>query len=344
MLNNQTINVTEILNEISNGALHKIIKPTSDEIKSGEYSPLLLSSLESYKHEKNLIDDLVALRDDNKTAVAKNLKIDNVIEGSRRIEFWGRDVSMEEFTPENADPNKTFIYFHGGSFYGGNLDDVHNMLKLIAQKSQAKVFSVDYGLAPENPFPEGILDGVAVSIYCHEQLGIKNIVLGGDSAGGNISLAVDAMLDHLGYQTSDANILLYPVVSLADDDTKAMWDLTDYPIKADQIPIRNNYRNLFRQLNKIMKKYYLKHDEDPKLGAISPLYSEMKRPKTLIMVGEYDFFRLQNEVYAQLLNDQGTNVKFIQYNGMAHAFAPKVGILPQADDAAEEMASFIHGL
>lgn len=95
-----------------------------------------------------------------------------------------------------------------------------------------------------------------------------------------------------------------------------------------------------------MRKYYLKHDEDPAMDMISPLHDQsgVEQAPTLLMVGEYDFFRLQDQAYAKKLINNDSKVKFIQYNGMAHAFAPMVGVLPQADDTCLEAAKFINRL
>lgn len=328
--------------ETLNDPLDKIVKPVDDTINGGEYSPLLLPSLEKFKTVSALDDDLVQLRAGG-AVNSEDLTTTNIETVERNIEYWHRDVHMEQYIPENASAKKAFIYFHGGSFYGGQIEDVRNMLKYIAEQSSTTVFNIDYKLAPENPFPEGILDGVAVSLYVQQCLGFENIILGGDSAGGNVSIAVDNLLNRLGYQSSAANILLYPVVTLADDHNEELWDLSSYPIDQAQIAIRNNYRKLFHSLNAIMRKYYLTHDENPNLDLISPLHGRdnLQKANTLLIVGEYDFFRLQDEAYAKLLNENETDVKFLQYNGMAHAFAPMIGVLPQADDACLEMAQFI---
>lgn len=335
-------NCTETVDD----SLQKVIKPVNEQIIGGEYSPLLLPNLQGYQTPSPLNDDLVKLRAGNKEVQSKDLTTTQVTTIERKIEYWNRIVSMEQYVPEEAHPTKALIYFHGGSFYGGQIKDVSNMLKFIAEKGHVQVFNVDYTLAPEGPFPEGILDGVAVSLYCKQCLGLTDVILAGDSAGGNICLGVDNLLKKLGYGSSAARILLYPVVTLADDSNNALWDLSEFPIDDSQKNIRNNYHDLFHSLNTIMRKYYLKHDEDPAMDMISPLHDQsgVEQAPTLLMVGEYDFFRLQDQAYAKKLINNDSKVKFIQYNGMAHAFAPMVGVLPQADDTCLEAAKFINRL
>jgi len=81
-----------------------------------------MPSLEKYQNEIELNDDLVQLRSGYSFVESKDLTIESVLVAERKIEFWGRNVGTEEFIPKNEDPNKAFIYFHGGSFYGGELD------------------------------------------------------------------------------------------------------------------------------------------------------------------------------------------------------------------------------
>lgn len=345
MLKATKITSNKVQREHMKNKLKKTIKPINEDTFGGEYSRDLLPNLQKFATAKQLDDDLVQLRSGNKVVNSKDLTTTDILVAEKTIEYWGRTVSLEQFIPKNADPEKVLIYFHGGSFYGGQIQDVHNMLKLIAEKSQVQVVNVDYHLAPESPYPNAIFDGVAVSLYFQKQLGLKKIILSGDSAGGNIGLAVNKLLGKLGYKTSIANVLLYPVVTLSDDETKALWDYDEFPIKKEQILIRNNYGKPFHQLNAVMRKYYLQNDEDPSHSLISPLHDDVKNdPNTLLIVGEFDFLRLQDEQYALGLQAHQTQVNFIQYNGMAHAFAPMVGVLPQADDAANEIAKFVKNI
>lgn len=326
-----------------NDKLRKLVKPISDTVSGGEYSEQLLPYIESFRTKSELYDNLEELRAGNKVPDSKDLTTTNIEIKDETINSFDREVHIQTITPENASLKRVLIYFHGGSFYGGHIQDAQNLLKLVAEKSNLTIINVDYGLAPESPFPSAILDGVAVSIYAKKVLNFEELILGGDSAGGNISLGVNEMLHQFGYKLTIGSIVLYPVVTLADDDNLKYWDLKKYPIRDDQRKIRDNYLAVFQQLNGIMREYYLRNDENSIHGLVSPLYSDstFKKPTTLVVSGEFDFFRLQDEAFAEMLARNGSDVTYIQYNGMAHAYAPMVGILPQADDTAVEMANFI---
>lgn len=107
----------------------------------------------------------------------------------------GSPVPSAWFSPEslnliNTTPARTILYVHGGS-YCLDRTKLHNKLAAnLAEHAQARVLSVDYGLAPENPFPDGIEDVVKSYRWLIDQgISSQNIALVGDSAGAGIALA-----------------------------------------------------------------------------------------------------------------------------------------------------------
>ena len=74
------------------------------------------------------------------------------------------------------------------SYYGGTPEDVLLALKFVAEQANCVVYNVDYALAPEQPYPAGILDGLAVVVAMTAEY--AHISLGGDSAGASIALGV----------------------------------------------------------------------------------------------------------------------------------------------------------
>jgi len=64
-------------------------------------------------------------------------------------------------------------------------------------------------------------------------------------------------------------------------------------------------------------------------------------PPTLILLGEYDFLRVEDDIFAGKLKKAGTEVKLIRYKGLSHGFADQVGVMPQAEDALQEIGSFM---
>ena len=91
------------------------------------------------------------------------------------------------------------IYFHGGGWTIGDLDTHHPFCLHLADQTQCTVMSVDYRLAPEHPFPTAHNDALAASRWIIDNLNALapnngEVVIAGDSAGGNLTLATAARL------------------------------------------------------------------------------------------------------------------------------------------------------
>lgn len=104
--------------------------------------------------------------------------------------FWFRD--------RDAQSNKVVLYIHGGGFNSGSAEYAHVLPVKVGNRAQYTVASVEYRLAPENPFPAGLEDCIAVyrGLLDRGYHG-TDIALMGDSAGGNLVFAVALWLrDH----------------------------------------------------------------------------------------------------------------------------------------------------
>lgn len=268
----------------------------------------------------------------------------------RTIEGQNVDIPIRMYSPlTNAKKIPCVIFFHGGGFIGGTVGVVENPCKAIADKANALVISVDYRLAPEKPFPKGFTDCFDVVKYAYnnsEELNIdkEKICVAGDSAGGNLAVACslkdrDERTNMIKYQA-----LIYPVVILTDTKVEDYnWDISQYNIKNDDELIRNKVLELSD--NSDIEYLYIQNanSEDK---YISPLLEKdfSNLPKTLVINSEYDYLRVQGEVFVKKLIDAGVDAKNIRYNGMDHAFIDKCGIYPQAEDCFEEIAKDVRML
>src|SRR5699024_9958005 len=69
-----------------------------------------------------------------------------------------REIPVRLFIPEKSNSSKVIIFFHGGGWVTGNIDSYSNVCSHMANKTGHRVISVDYRLAPEHPFPAGLMD------------------------------------------------------------------------------------------------------------------------------------------------------------------------------------------
>lgn len=113
------------------------------------------------------------------------------------------------FTPTDAVPGKVLIYIHGGAFAVGSIVSHTPMVSHFAQQFKRKILFVAYALAPENPYPAGLNDVLAV----YNALKDVEIEMMGDSAGGGLIVSAIAAMSTL----PRAVVLLSPWLRLEND-------------------------------------------------------------------------------------------------------------------------------
>lgn len=232
------------------------------------------------------------------------------------------------------------IFIHGGGFFGGDLDVVENPCKAIAEKAGAKVISIDYRLAPEAPYPNGLNDCEKVVNYIFgkaEELGIDGTRVGisGDSAGGNLAAGC-VLRDVQNLKRIKYMALLYPVVTLLEDEA---WSLEQYEFDSEDMLVSRAIHSI-KNCMPLINELYVRDETPQNHIELSPLYVDDLSlfPKTLIVSAEYDFLRVQDEAYVKRLAQAKVDVRYIKYRGMDHAFLDKCGVYPQAEDCIREIA------
>lgn len=123
----------------------------------------------------------------------------------RNIPGPGGDISMRVFCPLTNAPTGVYLHFHGGGFCLGSASSQDSMLRGIAERARVVVISVDYRLAPENPYPAANADGEAAAHWlaknAPQEFGCERIIMGGESAGACLTASVALrMRDRHDYQ------------------------------------------------------------------------------------------------------------------------------------------------
>lgn len=127
------------------------------------------------------------------------------------------------------------------------------------------------------------------------------------------------------------------------EDTFYKWDYSLYDMLEEHKPYIIARLNRFGDLNLIANKLYIQNGVNADDPDVSPVLSEnvSRLPKTLIIEGEFDFFRISNDVFAKKLEENGVDVEVIRYMGMDHGFFDRLGTCPQTEDCISEMAEAI---
>jgi epsilon-lactone hydrolase len=119
-------------------------------------------------------------------------------------------VTCYWFVPDSFDKNKIIIYLHGGMFVLGSIETYKAMISHFASAFSTKVLFIEYGLAPEKPFPNGINDILKVYRQLVRKYPYAKITLMGDSAGGALSATLIKMASEEKLQMPSGVVLLSP--------------------------------------------------------------------------------------------------------------------------------------
>lgn len=240
-------------------------------------------------------------------------------------------------------------YIHGGGFFGGHPGVVEQLVKMIVEKANVVAFSIDYRLAPENPYPKGHEDcyeGLKwIYQHCQEYGGHPHqIFVAGDSAGGNLTqYCTTRDFEEQGHMVK-GQMLLYPTVNMAGiDDPYAHWSIDKYHIHPKHKKVIEMSLNMMggdtglsSLIGDILKT------KDIKNKYLTPYMMDLHgMPPTMVTVGQHDFLYVECLAYAKKLVDANVDTTTIVYKGMGHAYGDNIGVYPQSEDCAIEMSQFI---
>lgn len=259
----------------------------------------------------------------------------------------GYEVPVRIYKSETIKENAPILYYiHGGGFFGGSPDVVEELVKLIVEKTDILAFSVDYRLAPENPYPIGHTDCYSVLKWIYENAeefgGDKNnIFVAGDSAGGNLTqyCTTRDIEDNLGMVKGQ--LLLYPTVNMAGiEDEYFKWSMDEYEMAPKHRAGLEMMLGMFGGMTGGLED--ILGTNDVKNEYLTPYIREAKGlPPTFITVGEHDYLKVECLAYAAKLTKAGVDTTTVLYKGFGHAYGDNIGVYPQSEDCAIEMGKFI---
>ena len=100
------------------------------------------------------------------------------------------DVPTAEITVDGIDPRHVVLYFHGGVYVIGDAFLAAELASQVGRRTQARVISVDYRLAPEHPYPAAVDDALAAyEALLNDGVAPSDIAFAGESAGGGLAVA-----------------------------------------------------------------------------------------------------------------------------------------------------------
>ena len=236
------------------------------------------------------------------------------------------EASAEWIKPE-AGKSAVVLYLHGGGFKLGSLTSHRELMLGIAKASGVPVLGLAYRLAPEFRFPAPLDDTCAAYRWLLAQgMSPDQIILAGDSAGGNLVMTALIRLRDAGDPMPAGAVLLSPWTDLT-----ASGDSYDTRKQADPIHQRRMIQG--------MAEHYMA-GADPMLA--SPLFADLHGlPPTLIQVGDAETVLSDAVDLAQRLDDAGNEVHLQVWPRMIHVFQQFPQELSEARLARQEIGAFI---
>lgn len=220
------------------------------------------------------------------------------------------NLLLREYIPKNIEKNKVVLFFHGGGYVLSSVKTHDEMVSFISDNLGAKVFSLDYSLAPENKYPSALNE----ALFAYEWL-ISNgydseeISLCGDSAGAHLAASLTHYLIANNHSKPQSQLLIYPMC----DPSCSSESYTLF---------EENYLLTKKAMIWFWDKLINSKDNiDDGYLNLMKVNLENKLPKTIIVTAGFDPLSDEAEKYAYLLHEKGNNVKQLHYPSMFHGFA-----------------------
>ena len=230
---------------------------------------------------------------------------------------------FESKPEENKTKDTILIHIHGGGFIGTTTFNHEKYLRKWSNELKIPIIGIDYGLSPQNKYPKGLNDcfqGYMWIINHMEKIfdmKIKNIILSGDSAGGNLVLALNYLLiainkyENLNIKLPDLILVEYPCC-----DT-SIKNMSISMIIALQDPMLND--KMLKYCNECYRNNY-DNENDPFLNpskANEMLIKEMN--KTIFFLGTFDPLRDDRLVY-KISKFNDIDIKCYEFKGYRNGF------------------------
>jgi acetyl esterase len=243
-------------------------------------------------------------------------------------------IPLREYAPEGNEPPPVMLYFHGGGYVKGGIEESDAFCRRLARTSGHVVLSVAYRLAPEHPFPAALDDAYASTVWaCHHAAEVGGalgpVAVCGESAGGNLA-AVTCLLARSDPRVAIRHqVLLQPVLDFTLSFPSMALPLTECLVPRDDLAW-------------YYKTYY--GDGNPKDRRVSPVFADdlSRLPPALIIAAEYDTLRDEAQAYSERLQGAGVATRYVCYAGLVHGFLQMGGLVSEAQSAVNDIAGAVN--
>lgn len=225
------------------------------------------------------------------------------------------------------------VWFHGGGWVWSSVDTHDRLTREYAAAGEVVVVSVDYALSPEAKFPQALEECAAVVRHvttCGVDWGIdpNRVLIGGNSAGGNLALATALMLRDQSGPALRGIVAIYPVCD--NDFTRPSY-----------VEFGEGY-GLTREKMDFYWNVYVPHAADRAHPWAAPLRADLSGlPPVLIHLAELDVLRSEGEALSEKLRHAGIPVELETFPGVVHGFLRATANVGKARDAVAKAGAWI---
>lgn len=229
----------------------------------------------------------------------------------------------------DGDGDTVLLYLHGGAYVMGSPQTHKTMVARLCALAKCRAVLPDYRKAPEHPFPAAVEDAVAVyRALLDDDLDASQILIGGDSAGGGLALALLGEICRLGLDQPAGLFALSPLT----DMTFTSRSIAENAEADALLPVSRT---------EDMKRYYL-GDADPRDPRCSPLFADFTGACPVwLTVGDTEILRDDSVRLAERLDAQGVDVRLTVEHDLPHVWPMFHNTLPEARRSLEEIAGWI---
>jgi acetyl esterase len=247
------------------------------------------------------------------------------------VDLGGRTIPIQFLVP-NDTPRGLIVYYHGGGWTIGTIDEFETLGRQLAERTDCVVALVDYRLAPEAPYPAAVDDAWDALTWIdgnmEEVVGMRvPLIVAGDSAGGNLAAVVSQKARAGGPEIS-LQVLVYPV-------TDSDFETASYRDPENQLMLSRDTMLWFWN-------HYAPAAVRASVNASPARADDLSGlPPTVLVTGEHDVLLDEGLAYGKALEVAGVPVSHRHFLGQMHGFFTMVNLLPGSAEALDFVAAEI---
>lgn len=247
------------------------------------------------------------------------------------------NAKLELLAKTGADNRRAILQYHGGAFVAGLYDLYRQFAVSYSQLyGDCLVATLDYRLAPMHPYPAQQNDAMDAWRYLTETMGYDagDIVIVGDSAGGNLALSIGLRLRDQGLPLPAGFVCMSPWADLSNSGPSHVYNATADPsfgvamqdFHGQPVGVNTTYTDGL----------------DPTDPYVSPSYGDYTGfPPMLLQAGSIEVLLSDSEMVYENARKHGVACELSVYNGMFHVFQAAMNLLPESKQAWLEIGQFL---